>query len=126
MELVCKNFNKFSYILLRNKKMYKGKGSVFTSHSTGRISPCKLGKLDQIEREGYIKGVVKDIVHYPGRGAPLAKFVFCEHINTNFAQNISLLLKIFTLDNIFLRKKCSNYSRKCITFKCYARRFLSM
>ena len=51
------------------RKCRKGKGSVFTSHSTGRIAPCKLRKLDQIEREGYIKGVVKDIVHDPGRGA---------------------------------------------------------
>ena len=58
------------------RKCRKGKGSVFTSHSTGRIAPCKLRKLDQIEREGYIKGVVKDIVHDPGRGAPLAKVVF--------------------------------------------------
>ena len=53
------------------RKCRKGKGSVFTSHSTGRIAPCKLRKLDQIEREGHIKGVVKDIVHDPGRGAPL-------------------------------------------------------
>ena len=27
-------------------------------------------------RSGYIKGVVKDIVHDPGRGAPLAKVAF--------------------------------------------------
>ena len=32
--------------------------------------------IDKIEREGYIKGVVKDIVHDPGRVAPLAKVVF--------------------------------------------------
>ena len=35
-----------------------------------------LYKSIYIEREGYIKGVVKDIVHDPGRGAPLAKVVF--------------------------------------------------
>ena len=58
------------------RKCRKGKGSVFTSHSSHRIAPCKLRKLDQIEREGYIKGVVKDIIHDPGRGAPLAKVVF--------------------------------------------------
>ncbi|WP_432214966.1 hypothetical protein [Salmonella enterica] len=28
------------------------------------------------ERHGYIKGIVKDIIHDPGRGAPLAKVVF--------------------------------------------------
>ena len=53
------------------RKSRKGKGSVFTSHSTGRIVPCKLRKFDQIKREGYIKGVVKDIVHNPGLGDPL-------------------------------------------------------
>ena len=58
------------------RKCRKRKGSVFTSHSNHRIAPCKLRKLDQIEREGYIKGVVKDIIHNPGRGAPLAKVVF--------------------------------------------------
>ena len=58
------------------KKNRKGAGSVFRAHTCGRIAPAKLRKLDLIEREGYIKGVVKDIVHDPGRGAPLAKVVF--------------------------------------------------
>merc|ERR1712241_899173 len=31
---------------------------------------------DYAERHGYIKGVVKDIIHDPGRGAPLAKVTF--------------------------------------------------
>jgi large subunit ribosomal protein L8e len=32
--------------------------------------------LDYAERHGYIKGIVKEIVHDPGRGAPLARVVF--------------------------------------------------
>jgi len=32
--------------------------------------------LDFSEKQGYIKGVVKDIVHDSGRGAPLAKVMF--------------------------------------------------
>lgn len=32
--------------------------------------------LQQAERHGYIRGLVKDIIHDPGRGAPLAKVVF--------------------------------------------------
>ena len=60
--------------VIRNAE--KGKGSIFTTHSTWRIAPYKLRKLDQFGREGYIKGVVKDIIHDPGRGAPLAKVVF--------------------------------------------------
>lgn len=58
------------------KKCRKGAGSVFTAHTCNRVAPAKFRKLDLIERDGYIKGVVKDIVHDPGRGAPLAKVVF--------------------------------------------------
>ena len=32
--------------------------------------------LDYAERHGYIKGVVKEIIHDPGRGAPLARVSF--------------------------------------------------
>jgi large subunit ribosomal protein L8e len=54
----------------------KGAGSVFKAHTTGRIAPAQFRKFDYLEKEGYIKGVVKEIVHDPGRGAPLAKVVF--------------------------------------------------
>ena len=32
--------------------------------------------LDYAERHGYTKGVVKEIIHDPGRGAPVAKIQF--------------------------------------------------
>jgi len=54
----------------------KGAGSVFTAHSCKRTAPAQFRKLDYLEREGYIKGVVKEIIHDPGRGAPLARVVF--------------------------------------------------
>jgi large subunit ribosomal protein L8e len=41
-----------------------------------RVAPAKFRKLDYVERNGYIKGIVKDIVHDAGRGAPLAKVMF--------------------------------------------------
>ncbi|KAJ8891719.1 hypothetical protein PR048_004248 [Dryococelus australis] len=50
----------------------KGAGSVFRSHTKHRKGAPKLRSLDYAERRGYIKGVVKDIIHDPGRGAPLA------------------------------------------------------
>jgi large subunit ribosomal protein L8e len=40
------------------------------------VPPLKLRALDYAERHGYIRGVVKEIVHDPGRGAPLAKCAF--------------------------------------------------
>ena len=50
----------------------RGAGSIFKSHSKHRKGSVSLRTLDYAERTGYIKGVVKDIIHDPGRGAPLA------------------------------------------------------
>jgi large subunit ribosomal protein L8e len=54
----------------------KGRGSVFKSHNTHRKGAAKLRAIDYAERHGYIKGVVTDIIHDSGRGAPLAKITF--------------------------------------------------
>jgi len=53
-----------------------GGSLIFTSRSTHRVAPARFRTLDYVERNGYIKGVVKDIVHDAGRGAPLAKVAF--------------------------------------------------
>lgn len=49
---------------------------MFKSHNTTRKGASKLRNLDFAERHGFIKGVIKEIVHDPGRGAPLAKVQF--------------------------------------------------
>jgi len=54
----------------------KGPGGIFKSHDTHRKGAAKLRALDFAERNGYIRGIVKEIIHDPGRGAPLAKVVF--------------------------------------------------
>jgi len=54
----------------------KGRGSVFRSHTKHRKGAAKLRPLDFAERQGYIKGLVTEIIHDPGRGAPLAEVVF--------------------------------------------------
>ena len=54
----------------------KGAGGIFKAHTKHRKGAAKLRAVDYAERHGYIKGVIKDIVHDPGRGAPLAKVVF--------------------------------------------------
>lgn len=51
-------------------------GSCFRTVSTHKKGPAKLRKLDYAERSGFIKGVVKDILHDPGRGAPVLKVQF--------------------------------------------------
>jgi len=52
------------------------KGGVFKAHTLHRVGAARLRVLDFGERNGYLKGVIKDIVHDPGRGAPIAKVVF--------------------------------------------------
>merc|ERR1719243_298460 len=53
-----------------------GGSLIFASHKTHRVAPAKFRTLDYSEKLGYVKGVVKDIIHDPGRGAPLAKVSF--------------------------------------------------
>ncbi|KAF3831808.1 hypothetical protein GH733_000620 [Mirounga leonina] len=54
----------------------KGASSVFRAHVKHRKGAPRLCTVDLAEPHGYIKGIVKDIIHDPGRGAPLAKVVF--------------------------------------------------
>jgi large subunit ribosomal protein L8e len=54
----------------------KGPGGIFKAHTRLRKGAAKLRPLDFAERNGYIRGIVKEIVHDPGRGAPLAKVQF--------------------------------------------------
>jgi len=54
----------------------KGRGSIFKSCRHFRKGPAKLRLLDYSERKGYMKGIVRDIIHDPGRGAPLARVQF--------------------------------------------------
>merc|ERR1712126_381187 len=49
---------------------------VSSAHQKRRKGAAKLRSLDYAERNGYIKGVIKDIIHDPGRGAPLAVVAF--------------------------------------------------
>jgi len=51
-------------------------GGIFRSHTAHRTAPAKLRALDFAEKNGYIRGVVREIVHDAGRGAPLAKVTF--------------------------------------------------
>ncbi len=51
----------------------KGRGGIFKSHNTHRKGPAKMRKLDAAEKKGYVRGVITEIIHDPGRGAPLAR-----------------------------------------------------
>ena len=75
--------------VIRNQR--KGRGSIFTANTRLNKAPAKFRTYDYAERHGYIRGVVKDIIHDPGRGAPLAKvefrdpYRFKRHIETFIA-----------------------------------------
>ncbi|KAJ2504818.1 60S ribosomal protein L8, partial [Coemansia sp. RSA 2049] len=60
--------------VIRNQR--KGAGSIFVARTHRRKGAAKLRSVDYAEREGYIRGLVKEIIHDPGRGAPLAKVQF--------------------------------------------------
>ncbi|UZJ54029.1 hypothetical protein CBS101457_003349 [Exobasidium rhododendri] len=51
-------------------------GGIFKAHTHLNKAPAKLRPLDYAERNGYIRGVVKEIIHDAGRGAPLARIAF--------------------------------------------------
>jgi len=54
----------------------KGVGGIFKAHVRTRKGAAKLRALDHSENHGFVRGVVKEILHDPGRGAPLARVVF--------------------------------------------------
>ena len=67
---LCSVYVNWNIVLLSFRAQRKGAGSIFTAHTKCRKGAAKLRAVDYSERNGYIKGVVKDIVHDPGRGAP--------------------------------------------------------
>jgi large subunit ribosomal protein L8e len=51
-------------------------GAPFKAVTRTRVGAAKLRNLDASENHGFVKGIVKAIVHDAGRGAPIAKVVF--------------------------------------------------
>lgn len=54
----------------------KGHGGIFKAHVKHRQGAASFRRLDFAEREGYVRGVIREVVHDPGRGAPLVKVEF--------------------------------------------------
>eukprot|EP00997_Jenningsia_sp_PLL12_P005752 NODE_2285_length_951_cov_95.110865_g1882_i0.p1 GENE.NODE_2285_length_951_cov_95.110865_g1882_i0~~NODE_2285_length_951_cov_95.110865_g1882_i0.p1 ORF type:complete len:265 (+),score=33.70 NODE_2285_length_951_cov_95.110865_g1882_i0:63-857(+) len=54
----------------------KGCSRRFQAKNICRKGPSKLRPIDISEKKGYVRGVIHDIIHDPGRGAPLAKIQF--------------------------------------------------
>nr|UXY87268.1 60S ribosomal protein L8 [Cryptomonas sp.] len=54
----------------------KGAGGIFKAHVAKRKGNPIFRPLDYAERCGFVCGIVKQLIHDPGRGAPLAKIQF--------------------------------------------------
>ncbi|XKU28509.1 pre-rRNA processing and 40S ribosomal subunit assembly [Saccharomyces cerevisiae] len=100
------NGKKKSRRVIRNQR--KGAGSIFTSHTRLRQGAAKLRTLDYAERHGYIRGIVKQIVHDSGRGAPLAKVVFRDPYKYRLREEIFIANEgVHTGQFIYAGKKAS-------------------
>ncbi len=68
----------------------KGSSTVYVSRNIHKIGKPQHRDLDYAERKAYVRGLVREIVHEPGRGAPLAKVVFKSE--TKFGKNQEIFL----------------------------------
>ncbi|KAJ1508796.1 60S ribosomal protein L8 [Coelomomyces lativittatus] len=86
----------------------KGAGGIFKAHTKHRKGAAQFRALDFAERHGYIKGLVKEIVHDPGRGAPLAKVVFRDPYKFKLQSSMFIATEgLFTGQSIYCGRKAS-------------------
>ena len=84
----------------------KGSSHAFKSHTFHRKGAAKLRSMDYAERHGYIKGVVKEIIHDPGRGAPLAVVAFRDRYKYGIKKELMVAAEgLYTGQYIYCGKK---------------------
>ena len=95
----------------------KGAGGIFTARTRGKKGAAKLRALDYAERNGYIKGVVKDIIHDPGRRAPLAVVAFRDPYKFKLRKELFIATEgMHTGQFVYCGKK-GTYQAICRPFK---------
>ena len=96
----------------------KGSSHVFKSHTFHRKGAAKLRSYDFAERHGFIKGVVKEIIHDPGRGAPLAVVAFRDRYKYGLKKELMVAAEgLYTGQYIYCGKKGKPSTKKLKT--CY-------
>jgi len=86
----------------------KGNGGIFKSVSRTRKGAPKLRRFDFSEKNGYIKGVITDLIHDPGRGAPLAKVTFRDPIRYKHQKELFVATEgMYTGQFIYSGKKAT-------------------
>lgn len=84
----------------------KGSSPAFKSHTFHRKGAAKLRSMDFAERHGYIKGVVREIIHDPGRGAPLAVVSFRDRYKYGLKKELMVATEgLYTGQYIYCGKK---------------------
>jgi len=74
--------------------------------TTCRHGPAQLRKLDYAEREGYLRGVITEVMHGPGRGAPLMTVRFRNpYKNRKDDETIVAPEGIYTGQSLYFGKK---------------------
>jgi len=86
----------------------KGNGGIFKSVSRTRKGAPKLRRFDYSEKNGYIKGVITDLIHDPGRGASLAKVTFRDPIRYKHQKELFVATEgMYTGQFIYSGKKAT-------------------
>jgi large subunit ribosomal protein L8e len=84
----------------------KGSSRAFRAHTFHRKGAARLRAVDYAERHGYIKGVVKEIIHDPGRGAPLAVVAFRDRYRYGLKKELMIAAEgLYTGQFIYCGKK---------------------
>ena len=84
----------------------KGSSPSFKSHTFHRKGAAKLRSMDFAERHGFIKGVVREIIHDPGRGAPLAVVAFRDRYKYGLKKELMVATEgLYTGQYIYAGKK---------------------
>jgi len=86
----------------------KGSSPSFKSHTFHRKGAAKLRSIDFAERHGYIKGVIREIQHDPGRGAPLAVVQFRDRYKYGLQKELMVAAEgLYTGQYIYCGKKAT-------------------
>jgi len=86
----------------------KGSSKIFKSHTFHRKGAARLRSMDYAERHGYIKGVIRAIIHDPGRGAPLAVVAFRDRYKYGLRKELMIAAEgLYTGQYIYCGKKAS-------------------
>jgi len=86
----------------------RGSGGIFKAHTKHRKGPAKHRPLDFAERNGYIKGVIKNLMHDPGRGAPLVEVQFRDPYRYKLRKEIFIAAEgLYTGQFLYCGKKAA-------------------